>query len=110
MILEVRDLRKIYGAGEARVCALNGVSFQVERGEFVAVVGTSGSGKSTLLHMMGGLDTPTSGTVKVDGQDLGKMSGDELAVFRRRNLGFVFQQYNLVPMLNVWEKIGRAHV
>ncbi len=106
MILEVRDLRKIYGAGEARVCALNGVSFQVERGEFVAVVGTSGSGKSTLLHMMGGLDTPTSGTVKVDGQDLGKMSGDELAVFRRRNLGFVFQQYNLVPMLNVWENIA----
>ena len=106
MILEVRDLRKIYGAGEARVCALDGVSFQVERGEFVAVVGTSGSGKSTLLHMMGGLDTPTSGTVKVDGQDLGKMSGDELAVFRRRNLGFVFQQYNLVPMLNVWENIA----
>ncbi len=106
MILEVRDLRKIYGAGEARVCALDGVSFQVERGEFVAVVGTSGSGKSTLLHMMGGLDTPTSGTVKVDGQDLGNMSGDELAVFRRRNLGFVFQQYNLVPMLNVWENIA----
>ena len=106
MILEVKDLRKIYGAGEARVCALDGVSFQVQRGEFVAVVGTSGSGKSTLLHMMGGLDTPTSGTVKVDGQDLGKMSGDELAVFRRRNLGFVFQQYNLVPMLNVWENIA----
>ncbi len=106
MILEVRDLRKIYGDGEARVCALDGVSFQVERGEFVAVVGTSGSGKSTLLHMMGGLDAPTSGTVTVDGQDLGKMSGDELAVFRRRNLGFVFQQYNLVPMLNVWENIA----
>ncbi|MCI9547351.1 MAG: ABC transporter ATP-binding protein [Lachnospiraceae bacterium] len=105
MILEVKDLRKIYGAGEARVCALDGVSFQVERGEFVAVVGTSGSGKSTLLHLMGGLDAPTSGTVTVDGQALGNMSGDELAIFRRRNIGFVFQQYNLVPMLNVWENI-----
>lgn len=105
MILRAQGLKKVYGTGEARVCALNGVSLEVERGEFVAVVGTSGSGKSTLLHMLGGLDVPTSGCVEVDGQELGKMDGDGLAIFRRRNIGFVFQQYNLVPMLNVWENI-----
>ena len=105
MILRAQGLKKVYGIGEARVCALDDVSLEVERGEFVAVVGTSGSGKSTLLHMLGGLDVPTSGCVEVDGQDLGKMDGDGLAIFRRRNIGFVFQQYNLVPMLNVWENI-----
>lgn len=105
MILRAQGLKKVYGIGEARVCALDGVSLEVERGEFVAVVGTSGSGKSTLLHMLGGLDVPTSGCVEVDGQELGKMDGDGLAIFRRRNIGFVFQQYNLVPMLNVWENI-----
>ena len=105
MILRAQGLKKVYGTGEARVCALDGVSLEVERGEFVAVVGTSGSGKSTLLHMLGGLDVPTSGCVEVDGQELGKMDGDGLAIFRRRNIGFVFQQYNLVPMLNVWENI-----
>lgn len=105
MILKAQGLKKVYGIGEARVCALDDVSLEVERGEFVAVVGTSGSGKSTLLHMLGGLDVPTSGCVEVDGQELGKMDGDGLAIFRRRNIGFVFQQYNLVPMLNVWENI-----
>lgn len=105
MILRAQGLKKVYGTGEARVCALDDVSLEVERGEFVAVVGTSGSGKSTLLHMLGGLDVPTSGCVEVDGQELGKMDGDGLAIFRRRNIGFVFQQYNLVPMLNVWENI-----
>ncbi len=105
MILKAQGLKKVYGTGEARVCALDDVSLEVERGEFVAVVGTSGSGKSTLLHMLGGLDVPTSGCVEVDGQELGKMDGDGLAIFRRRNIGFVFQQYNLVPMLNVWENI-----
>ncbi|MCI9197122.1 MAG: ABC transporter ATP-binding protein [Lachnospiraceae bacterium] len=105
MILRAQGLKKVYGIGEARVCALDGVSLEAERGEFVAVVGTSGSGKSTLLHMLGGLDVPTSGCVEVDGQELGKMDGDGLAIFRRRNIGFVFQQYNLVPMLNVWENI-----
>ncbi len=105
MILRAQGLKKVYGIGEARVCALDDVSLEVERGEFVAVVGTSGSGKSTLLHMLGGLDVPTSGCVEVDGQELGKMDGDGLAIFRRRNIGFVFQQYNLVPMLNVWENI-----
>ena len=105
MILRAQGLKKVYGIGEARVCALDGVSLEVERGEFVAVVGTSGSGKSTLLHMLGGLDVPTSGCVEVDGQELGKMDGDGLAIFRRRNIGFVFQQYNLVPVLNVYENI-----
>ena len=104
-ILEVKDLRKIYGKGETLVKALDGVSFSVEKGEFLAVVGTSGSGKSTLLHMMGGLDIPTGGTVLIDGKDLSSMKEEELTIFRRRNIGFVFQSYNLVPMLNVMENI-----
>ena len=104
-ILTIENLKKYYGKGETEVHALNGVSFTVEKGEFVAVVGTSGSGKSTLLHMIGGLDTPTSGEVTVGGQRLSEMSSDELTIFRRRNIGFVFQQYNLVPMMNVWENI-----
>lgn len=104
-ILKAVDLQKIYGQGETEVRALDGVNLEVEKGEFVAIVGTSGSGKSTMLHMIGGLDNPTSGQVIVDGQELSHMSDEELTIFRRRNIGFVFQQYNLVPMLNVWENI-----
>lgn len=104
-ILEVKDLKKIYGKGETLVKALDGVSFSVDKGEFLAVVGTSGSGKSTLLHMMGGLDIPTSGKVLIDGKDLSLMKEEELTIFRRRNIGFVFQSYNLVPMLNIMENI-----
>ncbi len=104
-ILTVANLRKIYGNGETEVRALDGVNLKVEKGEFAAIVGTSGSGKSTMLHMIGGLDIPTSGQVIVDGQELGNMTDEELTIFRRRNIGFVFQQYNLVPMLNVWENI-----
>ena len=105
MILEADNLKKVYGTGETQVKALDGVSLCVEKGEFTAVVGTSGSGKSTLLHLIGGLDHPTSGTVMVDGQRLEEMNADELTIFRRRNIGFVFQQYNLVPMLTVWENM-----
>ena len=104
-ILETRGLTKIYGSGETRVQALNGIDLTVERGEFVAVVGSSGSGKSTFLHMVGGLDVPTSGEVIVDQKNLWEQSDDELTVFRRRKIGFVFQQYNLIPMLTVWENI-----
>ncbi|MDE5699842.1 MAG: ABC transporter ATP-binding protein [Lachnospiraceae bacterium] len=104
-ILKTKNLTKIYGAGETAVRALDNISFEVERGEFVAVVGTSGSGKSTMLHMIGGLDRPTSGEVIVDGRTLGDMNDEELTIFRRRNIGFVFQQYNLIPMLNVWENV-----
>lgn len=104
-ILEAVDLRKVYGQGETKVIALDDVNLEVEKGEFTAIVGTSGSGKSTMLHIIGGLDNPTSGQVIVDGQDLSHMTADELTIFRRRNIGFVFQQYNLVPMLNVWENI-----
>ena len=104
-ILKAVNLRKIYGQGETEVRALDGINLEVEKGEFVAIVGTSGSGKSTMLHMIGGLDNPTSGQVIVDGQNLSHMTDEELTIFRRRNIGFVFQQYNLVPMLNVWENI-----
>lgn len=104
-ILKAVNLRKIYGQGETEVKALDGVNLEVEKGEFVAIVGTSGSGKSTMLHMIGGLDNPTSGQVIVDGQNLSHMTDEEITIFRRRNIGFVFQQYNLVPMLNVWENI-----
>ena len=104
-ILKTVDLQKIYGQGETEVKALDGVNLEVEKGEFVAIVGTSGSGKSTMLHIIGGLDNPTSGQVIVDGQNLSHMTDEELTIFRRRNIGFVFQQYNLVPMLNVWENI-----
>jgi len=104
-ILETNDLKKIYGAGENTVHALAGVNLQVEKGEFIAIVGTSGSGKSTLLHMLGGLDRPTSGTVLVDGKDIFSLKDEELTIFRRRKIGFVFQNYNLVPVLNVYENI-----
>ncbi len=104
-ILQTKDLRKIYGAGDTEVRALDGVDLTVEKGEFVAVVGTSGSGKSTLLHMLGGLDRPTSGTVTVDGREIFGLKDEELTIFRRRKIGFVFQNYNLVPVLNVYENI-----
>ena len=103
-ILETKDLRKIYGSGENEVHALDGVSISVDEGEFVAVVGTSGSGKST-LNMIGGLDRPTSGSVTIRGKELLKMKDEELTIFRRRNIGFVFQNYNLLPVLNVYENI-----
>lgn len=104
-ILQANDLTKIYGSGENAVHALDGVSFSVEKGEFVAVVGTSGSGKSTLLHMLGGLDRPTSGSVTVDGKEIFSLKDEALTIFRRRKIGFVFQNYNLVPVLNVFENI-----
>lgn len=104
-ILETKNLKKVYGSGETAVHALRGVSLSVLQGEFVAVVGTSGSGKSTLLHMLGGLDRPTAGEVIVDGKPIFTLKDEELTVFRRRKIGFVFQNYNLVPVLNVYENI-----
>ena len=104
-ILETQGLTKIYGSGETAVHALRGVDLTVENGEFVAIVGTSGSGKSTLLHMLGGLDRPTAGKVLVDGQDIFALKDEALTIFRRRRIGFVFQSYNLVPMLSVYENI-----
>ena len=104
-ILRAVDLKKVYGKGENAVHALRGVNISVEQGEFVAVVGTSGSGKSTLLHMLGGLDRPTSGKVFVDGEDIFALKEEALTIFRRRKIGFVFQAYNLVPTLNVYENI-----
>ena len=104
-ILSTQNVRKIYGTGESEVRALDGVDLKVEKGEFVAVVGTSGSGKSTRLHMLGGLDRPTSGTVTVDGKDIFSLKDEALTIFRRRKIGFVFQNYNLVPVLNVYENI-----
>lgn len=104
-ILETKDLCKYYGSGVTEVRALDGVNMSVESGEFVAIVGTSGSGKSTLLHMLGGLDRPTSGSVTVDGQKLFDLSDEALTIFRRRKIGFVFQAYNLVPVLSVYENI-----
>lgn len=105
LILETKGLRKYYGEGESLVRALDGVNLRVEQGEFVSIVGTSGSGKSTLLHMLGGLDYPTEGKVLVDGKDISTLKEDSLAIFRRRKIGFVFQSYNLVPVLNVYENI-----
>ena len=104
-VLSTKDLRKIYGSGENEVHALDGVDLAVEKGEFLAIVGTSGSGKSTLLHMLGGLDRPTSGRVTVDGKDIFTLKDEELTIFRRRKIGFVFQSYNLIPVLNVYENI-----
>lgn len=104
-ILETKDLRKIYGAGDTAVRALDGVNLSVENGEFVTIVGTSGSGKSTLLHMLGGLDRPSSGSVMVDGKNIFELKDEALTIFRRRKIGFVFQSYNLVPVLNVYENI-----
>ncbi len=104
-ILQTKNLTKHYGAGDTLVKALDGVDLSVENGEFVAIVGTSGSGKSTLLHMLGGLDRPTSGSVSVDGQELFSLKDEALTIFRRRKIGFVFQSYNLVPVLSVYENI-----
>ncbi len=104
-ILQTKALKKYYGSGDTQVKALDGVDLSVEQGEFVAIVGTSGSGKSTLLHMLGGLDRPTSGTVTVDGKDIFALKDETLTIFRRRKIGFVFQSYNLVPVLSVWENI-----
>ena len=104
-ILQASNLTKIYGSGENEVHALDGINFSVEKGEFVAIVGTSGSGKSTLLHMLGGLDRPTGGSVEVDGKEIFSLKDEELTIFRRRKIGFVFQNYNLVPVLNVYENI-----
>lgn len=104
-ILETTDLKKYYGTEPNITKALDGVTLSIEQGEFVAIVGTSGSGKSTLLNMMGGLDVPTSGSVKVKEKELSEMKDEQLTIFRRRNIGFVFQNYNLVPILNVYENI-----
>ncbi len=104
-ILQAKDLKKIYGSDNNAVHALDGINLSVEKGEFVAIVGTSGSGKSTLLHMLGGLDHPTSGSVFVDGKDIFSLKEEALTIFRRRKIGFVFQSYNLVPVLNVYENI-----
>lgn len=104
-ILQTKDLKKYYGSGDTQVKALDGVDLSVEQGEFVAIVGTSGSGKSTLLHMLGGLDRPTSGSVTVAGKDIFSLKDEGLTIFRRRKIGFVFQAYNLVPVLSVWENI-----
>ena len=104
-ILETKDLRKFYGSGATQVKALDGVDMSVENGEFVAIVGTSGSGKSTLLHMLGGLDRPTSGSVTEDGKHIFSLKDEALTIFRRRKIGFVFQSFNLVPVLTVRENI-----
>ena len=104
-ILQTTELKKYYGAEPNITRALDGVTLSIEKGEFVAIVGTSGSGKSTLLNMIGGLDVPTSGQVVVDGKELSKLKDEELTVFRRRKIGFIFQNYNLVPILNVYENI-----
>lgn len=105
-ILEVKELTKKYGQGESEVIALDHVSFSVERGEFVAIIGASGSGKSTLMNLIGGIDVPTSGSVKIDGNEISKMKEDELAIFRRRNLGIIYQFYNLIPTLTAEENIA----
>lgn len=104
-ILETKELKKYYDSGEYITKALDGVSLEIEEGEFVAIVGASGSGKSTLLNMIGGLDIPTSGSVLVKGKKIGQLNEEELTIFRRRNIGFVFQNYNLIPTLNVYENI-----
>ena len=104
-VLETRNLKKVYGTGDTAVHALRGVSLTVEEGEFVAIVGTSGSGKSTLLHMLGGLDRPTAGEVIVDGRSVFSLKDEELTIFRRRKIGFIFQSYNLIPVLSVYDNI-----
>lgn len=102
IILQAKGLKKYYGKGETVVHALDGVDLEIDAGKFVAIVGTSGSGKSTLLNMLGGLDTPTSGKVTVGGTELSALKEEQLTVFRRRRIGFIFQNYNLIPTLNVW--------
>ncbi len=104
-ILETKNLKKYYGQEPNITKALDGIDVKVEPGEFVSIIGTSGSGKSTLLNMLGGLDIPSSGSVKIRGKEIGKMNDEQLTVFRRRNIGFVFQNYNLVPILNVYQNI-----
>ena len=104
-VLETQELKKYYGSGDTLVKALDGVDLRVENGEFVAIVGTSGSGKSTLLHILGGLDRPTGGSVRVEGKDIFSLKDEELTIFRRRKIGFVFQAYNLVPVLSAYENI-----
>ena len=104
-ILQTRNLKKYYGEEPNIIRAVDDVDLSVNKGEFVAIVGNSGSGKSTLLHMIGGLDVPTAGSVVVRGKELSRMKDEELSIFRRRNIGFVFQNYNLVPILNVYENI-----
>ena len=105
MILQARGLKKYYGKGETEVHALDGVDLDIERGKFTAIIGTSGSGKSTLLNMLGGLDTPTAGSVKVGNTDLAKLNSEQATIFRRKQIGFIFQNYNLVPVFSVWENI-----
>ena len=104
-VLKARGLKKYYGKGEAQVRALDGVDLDIEKGEFTAIIGTSGSGKSTLLHMLGGLDTPTAGKIFVGNTELSALQSEEAAVFRRKQIGFIFQNYNLIPVLSVWENI-----
>ena len=105
IILQARGLKKYYGKGETEVRALDGVDLNIERGTFTAIIGSSGSGKSTLLNMLGGLDTPTAGSIRVGSTELADLKGDEATIFRRKQIGFVFQNYNLVPVLSVWENI-----
>ncbi len=104
-ILKTTGLKKYYGKGETLVKALDGIDLEIERGKFTAVIGTSGSGKSTLLHMLGGLDIPSEGSVNVDGTELARLNSEQATIFRRKKIGFIFQNYNLVPVLNVWENI-----
>ena len=105
IILQARGLKKYYGRGETQVRALDGVDLDMERGKFTAIIGTSGSGKSTLLNMLGGLDTPSAGSIKVGNTELASLNSEQATIFRRKQIGFVFQNYNLVPVLNVWENI-----
>jgi putative ABC transport system ATP-binding protein len=107
LLVEVQDLHKVFASGDNRVEALRGVNLRVVRGEFVAVMGPSGSGKSTLLHLVGGLDTPTTGNVRVNGQDLGRLDDDCLTLLRRRHIGFVFQAFNLLDVLTAEENVAR---
>ena len=104
-VLKAAGLKKYYGKGEALVKALDGVDLEIERGKFTAIIGTSGSGKSTLLNMLGGLDTPTEGSIRIGNTELAKLTSEEATVFRRKQIGFIFQNYNLVPVLSVWENI-----
>lgn len=104
-ILKTSGLRKYYGKGETMVKALDGIDLEIEKGKFTAIIGTSGSGKSTLLNMLGGLDTPTEGSIKVGNTELSKLTGEQATIFRRKQIGFVFQNYNLIPVLTVWENI-----
>ncbi|HIU16402.1 MAG TPA: ATP-binding cassette domain-containing protein, partial [Candidatus Ventricola intestinavium] len=105
IVLQARGLKKYYGRGETEVRALDGVDLDIERGRFTAIIGTSGSGKSTLLNMLGGLDTPSAGSIRVGDTELARLSSEEAAIFRRKQIGFIFQNYNLVPVLSVWENI-----